>query len=645
MSRKVLSWRINKMQKCSLRQQLILFVILLFAPISTIFADDKWVEINTKNFHIIGNSNQNLVQEVAEKFEKFHQVFCQSFPKIQIQTPFPTNIIVFKDSLSLNNYKISKGSNKYFIAANDANYGVISPDNSESFENVIEGYAKLLLENNIGRNDLPAWLFEGLGEYFQTIKFTDDKNFEIGNSAKNIAILQQNKLIPINILLETDNLTLENQGDDRKNLFRAESWALLQFLLKDSNNFEKVEQLIEMRKQGNEVKKSFIETFQISLFQLNEELPKFIQQNNFTKQKSSLEFEISVKSTQMTESKGLATVADFLFYSDRLKESEALIEKTLKLEPNQTLAITTLSLIKARQFYYDEAQKLAEKAIEIEPNNFLTHYRLALAMSKQGMTEYGFVSGYTRDFANQMRESLMKSIALNPEFTESYALLAFINYVRNEQLDDSIQFINRILKIAPGNLQYQLRLSELNMRKEKFFEARKLAIKVLQNTPIEGVKLYAQNTIQRIDTTEYQLERIRNEKAKFVNDDIVSEKPLSDEEIRKLREKATNDQIKAILRRPQIDEKRVFGNLKRVECAKDRIDFIISTQTGLIRLQSNSFDGITLLSLVTEMSDYRLGCGTLIQENNASIIFKSDKDSVKTGEIISIEFVPKGFKL
>ncbi|HRH45289.1 MAG TPA: hypothetical protein PKY82_26860 [Pyrinomonadaceae bacterium] len=620
---------------------LVLLIGLLF---SKTFGKDDWFEIKTKNFIITGNTNQNTIQGIAEKLEKFHQIFTQSFPKNKIQTPFQTNIIVFKDVDSLNNYKISKGANKYFLSGNDANYGIISPDNTESFEKNFEGYARFLLENNIGRNNLPSWLFEGLGEYFQTIKFNDDKNFEIGNSLKNSGILQQNKLIPVNVLLETDNFTLQNQGEDRKSLFRAESWALLQLLLKDSNNFEKVEKFIEMRKQGNEVKKSLNDSFQTNSFQLNEELPKYIQQNNFSKQKSSLEFGLTAESTQVPETKGLATVADYLFYTDRLKEAEALIEKILKTEQKQTLALTTLSLIKTKQFYYDEAQKLAEKAIEIEPNNFLTYYRLALSISKQGMTEYGFVSGYSRDAANQMGENLIKSIALNPQFTESYALFAFINFVRNEQLDESIQFITRVLQISPGNHQYQLRFSELNMRKEKFFEARKLAIQVLQNTPNEGVKLYAQNTIQRIDATEFQLERIRNEKAKFVNDDIVSEKPLSEEEIKKLREKATNDQIKAVLRRPQFDEKRIFGNLKRIECAKNRIDFVISTQTGLIKFQSNSFDGINFLSLVPEMSDYRLGCGTLVKENNASIIFKSNNDSLKTGEIISIEFVPKSFK-
>ena len=79
------------------------------------------------------------------------------------------------------------------------------------------------------------------------------------------------------------------------------------------------------------------------------------------------------------------------------------------------------------------------------------------------------------------------------------------------------------------------------------------------------------------------------------------------------------------------------------QCGKSNVDFIITTPTGNLKLQTNSIDGINLLSLVAEMADYQLGCGTIVKENNASIIFKGD--SMKMGEIISIEFVPKGFKL
>jgi hypothetical protein len=65
---------------------------------------------------------------------------------------------------------------------------------------------------------------------------------------------------------------------------------------------------------------------------------------------------------------------------------------------------------------------------------------------------------------------------------------------------------------------------------------------------------------------------------------------------------------------------------------------VVKTATGLQRFYSNSLDGIILLSLVEEMSDYRLNCGVTVRENNAAMIVKNG------GEIISIEFVPTGFK-
>lgn len=619
----------------------LVFILGILTPQSS--AKDVWVEIYSDNFHLTSNVEGVDVRAVAGKLEKMHQVISLSFSKIKIQTPFKTNIAVVKDDSIFKLKSNLKKSNKYFISANDANYGIISMTNSNSTEQVFEGYIKFLLENNIGRNNLPTWLFEGLGEFFKTVVFTDEQNFEFGMSPENVIILQQNKPIPLNILLETDNFTLQNQDEERKKLFRAQSWALLQFLLKDSDSFVKLQGFIELRQQGIEAKRAMREVFQTGISQFSQDLPKFILQNNFKPQKGKLADSPTFQTTLITESQWFARLADYFYYAENFVESELYIEKSLKIALNQTLALTTLSLIKAKGFYYDEAEKLAENAVEIEPGNFLNHYRLAVALSRRGMTEFGFVSGYNWTLANRMRESLSQAIELNPNFTESYALLAFINYVRNQQLDESLLLINRALQIAVGNHQYQLRLAELNLRKDKFYEARKITLQVLQNTPFEGVKLYAQNTIQRIDATEYQLDRIRNQKTKYVDDDIVSEKPLSDDEIKKLREKATNEQIKAVLRRPKIDEKRIFGNLRKIECSKNMIDFIIATPTGNLKLQTASIDGINLLSLVAEMSDYRLGCGTIVKENNASIIFKDD--STKMGEIISIEFVPKGFKL
>lgn len=83
--------------------------------------------------------------------------------------------------------------------------------------------------------------------------------------------------------------------------------------------------------------------------------------------------------------------------------------------------------------------------------------------------------------------------------------------------------------------------------------------------------------------------------------------------------------------------------MNKIECGKEKIDFVFKTQSGLLRLQSRSFDGVSLISYIEELSDFRLNCGTVNKENFASIIYGGAIEKADT--LISIEFVPKGFKL
>ena len=605
-----------------------IFCILIFA--TSVFAKDFWLETTSANFQIAGNIEEKELREIGQKLEQFHLNFQRSFSRIQFKTPFPSKVIIFRNDSSY------LQPNQTFIAAEDANYISLSLDKNsiETFENIFHDYTHFLISNNLGQGKIPAWLNEGLAEYF-------------ANRTKNELLLeQQSNLISLEILLETDNFTLQNQNEERKAIFQAQSLALLSFLQteKGAGKFETVEKFIELLLQGKTVKEAFWLVFQTDVSDLETEFrqflkePKLLTSNTLEIQKNNGEFEFS----PITEAKSLALIGDFLYYSNRRKEAVGVLEKSLKLEPNNALALSTLALIKAKEFYYDEAESLAIKAIEIEPDNFLNHYRYAVVLSKQGMTEHGFVSGYRLGLAEKMRETLKKAIELKPSFTESYALLAFVNYVRNEEINESLGMIKKALEIAPENQRYLLRQAELNLRKENFVEARKDAVRILQTAPGESMRLYAQNTVQRIDSTEYQLNRIRREREKYVNDDIVTEKPLSEEEIRKLREKATAEQIKAMLRRPQPQEKRILASLTKIECGKEKIDFIFKTPTGFLKLQSKNFDGISLISFIEEMSDFRLGCGNISKENNASVIFGND---LKMDKIVSIEFVPKEFKL
>ncbi len=610
-----------------------LLTAFLFVFANSLFANESWFEIDTPHFELVGNVEQKRLKNVASRLEDFHDHFQNSFKKIKFQIPFRSNVIVLKDANSLAKFP---ARSRNFVSADDANYILIYADSDQDLSQIFNEHSKFLMRNNLGNRSIPAWLNEGIAEYFSNA------------FAKNVLLTQPNNLIPVSNLLETDYYTLESQNPERKSIFVSESLAFLNFLINrnGSRNFEKIERFIQQLRIGRDYREALTTIFGLRFSTIDAEFGEFAKlQEAYVSSESLRNVAIDFRADSINESQGFAHLASYFYYVNRMKEAMQAIEKSLQIEPDNSLANSTLALIKAQEFYYEEAELLAENALQNEPNDYLNHFRYAKVLSRQGMTEYGFVSGYDRSLAAKMRTALLKSIELNSAFTESYALLAFVNYVRNEEIDNSLKLIKKALEIAPENQQYLLREAELNLRKENFTEARKSSLDVFRYTASERVRLYAQNTIQRIDTTEFQLDRIRNEKTKYVNDDIVTDKPLSDDEIKKLREKATAEQIRAVLRRPKSMETRVLGNLTKIECGKDKIDVFVKTDEGIIKLQAKSFDSVSLISFIEEMSYFKLNCGRISHENNASVIFENGSDSKSAGNIISVEFVPKGFKL
>ena len=78
-----------------------------------------------------------------------------------------------------------------------------------------------------------------------------------------------------------------------------------------------------------------------------------------------------------------------------------------------------------------------------------------------------------------MRAELRKAIALKPDFPESYALLGFINVVRNEEVDETIKLLKRVVTMSRSNERVVFMLAQLYMCKQDFAEARRLRV-VLQ---------------------------------------------------------------------------------------------------------------------------------------------------------------------
>ena len=640
------------------------FFSLLIVPQISASAESEWISIKSKNFHLVGNAPETEIRGIALKLEQFRFIFTQLFAEMNFTSPIPTTVVVFKDDSSFSLFKptFEDGSRKdfvagYFLPGKDVNYIAIpiksekeNKENKEnSFSTIYHEYVHFLVDNTMGRANIPPWFNEGFAEYYEQTVIGNDRKATLGAANNShLKILQKNGFMPFEKFFAVDYYTLNRQPKENVVNYYAQAWAVMHYLIQGDKRArnEQLRRFSELLLKGKTSKEAFHEAFKTDYAAMEAEVKKYIERNKFEVSAINLDTDFAVenqlRALPLTQAEAKAYQGDLLFHLNRSDEASRFLQESLALEPELGFANTTFGFIKLTNKNYAEAEKYLEKAVKTDERNYLTHYGYAYLLSREGMSDFGFIVDYSAATAGKMRDSLRRAIALNPQFAESYHLYALVNIVRNENLDEALEMINKALRIAPGNQWYALRTSEIYMLKQDFDNARKIARKILQTAPDDQLKLYAQNTLNLTNAWEAQLEQIKNYREKPETE--ATDKILSEEEIAALNEKAMRESLNQSLRKPQKGEKRILGFLTNIECDSKEIIYSFKDGNQLIKFRSDSFDEIILTAFAA--TDSKFGCGTLKNEIYAVLTFRA-KDELKTkitGEIVAIEFVPKNFK-
>jgi tetratricopeptide (TPR) repeat protein len=641
------------------------FVVLfafLFAPLFTLAAQtDVWISLESKNFRLVGNAPEKDLRLTAMKLEQFRRVFSALFGDLNFASPIPTTVLVFKDKESFQPFQplYENGTSRdfvsgYFVPGKDVNYIALSTADVKNpgFPTVFHEYTHFLIDNNLGRTNIPPWFNEGFAEYYEQYKIADDRRVTLGaiNEA-HLKLLRENGLQPLEKIFAVDYYTLNRQPKEEVVSFYAQSWLIIHYLMHaDKASAEQLAQFGALRVKGIAAKEAFERAFQTDYATLENNLKKYLTRKSFTV--SVLDFENKIiyegemRVSRLREAEVLAFQGDLLNHGNRLGEAAVYLQRALALEPELGFANTSFGLLKTQQKDFAEARKYLKKAVEFDAENYLAHFAYAYVLSRDGMTDFGFIAGYKAADANEVRASLRRAIQLNPNYAESYQLYAYVNIVRNENIAEGFQMINKALEIAPGNQMYNLRRAELYMRKEEFSLARQITAKILQTVSDDQMKLYAENTISLINSWQAQLESIKNQNLRKRENPAVTDKPLSEEEIQRRNELAMMMSLNESLRRPRADEKRVVGSLAAIDCGGKGIVYTVKTADESLQLANESINDVILTGFTAEFVNLKFGCGNLKNEMFAVVTFRADasETSKVKGELIAVEFVPKNFR-
>ena len=618
--------------------------------------------MRSANFHVVGDAGEAELRKAAARLEEFRAVFARLFPGMKLGSPVPTRIFVFNDQQTFERFKpVTPAGDSatwirgYYQAGDDGNSIALARgrDDADTFRIIFHEYSHFLIENNLGRSNVAPWLNEGLAEYFETIVFNPDRTFTIGTAApENLGLLKSNKPVPFETLASTDYRTLHSQTKETASNFYANAWLAVHYLNQGDNAVRRAQNaaFLKLIGEGWETREALREAFKATPAELGEELASYLARGRFTASTADLGEVPSVAGAARAEAvsdvDALAYQGELLYRISRLSDAEKILVEALAISERSGAANTTLGLVKMRQKDFYSAKQYLEKAVKFDEANYLAYFSYAYVLSREEMSELGFISGYTAAEAERIRANLRRAIDLNPGFAESYSLWAFVSGIRNENLPEAFEMIEKALAIAPGNQWYQIRKAELLMRKEDFAAARMIAARVVTTAPDDHLKVYAVNTLNNINSLEAQLLAIRNRR-KMPTSDLITDEPVSEEELGRRRQKALIESTNAALRRPFPDERRVLGNITRVECRAGEYYVEARAADEVLRLHRDSLEGLTLISFEVGTVATSFGCNSTRPLGLSVITYRPPRSgrSKQTGELIAVEFVPEYFKL
>ena len=631
---------------------------------------DKWIRLKTPNFNLIGNAGEKDMRLVATRLEQFRTAFGSIFPQAKMTSSIPSNVVVFKSSSSYNPYRPKRGDGKpdegiagYFQAGEDVNYITLSAggERADTFGTIFHEYVHSLMNNTFGKSSVPPWFNEGLAEYYQTFEIQDDQKVALGNLQEvHLQLLQQVKLIPLKQFFAVDNYSLHQNGGHSRSIFYAQAWALMHYLIQGNGgaNLGSLNKFLQQVLNNVDPEKAFQSAFGMDYATMERALRKYVEQRTFVRTivtfQNKLVFDDKFAVSPLSEAQANAYLGDLLYHTHEYPDAEAHLVRSLELEPGLSMAHTSLGLVKMRQRNFADARKFLEKAIADDAGNHFAHYNYAYALSREGMDEFGFVTKYEPDTLRKMLASLKRSIQLEPDFPESYRLLAFVTLTSGENLDEAVSAIRKGMSLQPGNQNYAMMLAQVYMRQKKFDEARAVVDRLSKTADDEQIRRAAAQMRDSLDqyfaavkSSEKEMEELRSGKLTGGRPPVILKRgSMTAEEFAKIEQDRVMRNLNSIIAKPEEGEQQALGSIEKVECRDGQVFYSARTKDGPLLLTSKDFQSLRMEILHEGTTNVSVGCDSDLKGQLIAITYRpaaapgANSRSVLTG----LSFVPNDFR-
>lgn len=609
---------------------------------------ERWVKVQSKNFLLIGNAAERELRRIITGLEQFREV-CKRLP-LAFEQPdsfVPATIIVFRDDLSYKPfaplYRGQPGDvSGAFQPSAEVNYITLSADSSHVRNTTalaFHEYVHLLVKNSGA--PIPLWLNEGLAEFYSTFELAgDERRVRLGQALKSRAqTLREGAWLSLSTLFKVDDQSPSYNEARGREIFYAESWAFVHYLLGAgaASRRPQLARYIALLAAGQPHENALREAFQTNPETLEKEFRQYVQQGRYAEQavafETPLEFDASVNVAPLAAAEVKFHLGDLLLRAGRVEEAEPYLLGALKLDEALAPAHASLGLLRLRQERFDEAVESLARGVALDARNYLAHYHYADALNRAfAASPASLASHYPPETLRLMRAELKLAIELAPRFVEAYRLLAYVNLVAGEQLEESEELLRQAIKLAPQRGELPFLLAQVHLRRNEFQPARQLLSTLLQTTDNPGLSAKAQAMFDGITAREEQARRLREAA-----------------EREELEEKAEAEVLPCDAPQPgpqkktlRFDGEHICGLLVRVECDEESVLLVLEVSGGTLKLRNAALNRIYFVTYTSDVSG-RMSCGLRGKPTPVLVTYRSatDASAQVDGEVLAVEFIPQ----
>jgi tetratricopeptide (TPR) repeat protein len=447
-------------------------------------APSRWTLVRSQTLTVIGDQSPRTVRRVADEIEQFRAVVGQLIGTAR-PPALPTIVYVFGNPRAMEPYAPPAERRApmagFYLRDTDLQRLVLSLDQPGDSPIAYHEYVHLILDNAI--RGLPAWLSEGLAEYFSSYRLmVGGRIAEAGGDRPVYQALLRDGYLPIDSLLTQQASGSAAEGE-RLTSFYAHAWALTHYILNEvPRGGSAINRYVIQLRAGRPQVDAFRNAFGSSPSEFDGKLRQYIRRDIFPVRRFPLAEAVEVKPAtvlrDLTVAEADAWLGDLLRVVRGHAAAAPSIESAAAAAPEAATVQFALGRLRFAQNQYAEGLAALARAAALAPDDFLIQLAYGGWLLRRGVS-----AGRAQAVVDETAlAALTRAAMLDPLSPEPHARLATIQARSGATLEDARASLRRAIELAPGRLEYSVRLADLYLRVGALPPAKAILTAVLAGT-------------------------------------------------------------------------------------------------------------------------------------------------------------------